>query len=168
MPRAWVVAAALLAVGCSSVRNGDAESVGETASQQEGVRITMERLPCFGTCPHYSVTLAGDGTVTWNGVRFVQTVGAATARVEPSVVSRLVETLTDGGWFEFEERYVMDAPACGPYHTDAPRVKATLAANGRSRSIEHDFGCGGAPEKLRELYDAIDRAAGTQRWIGTR
>ncbi|HSJ08565.1 MAG TPA: DUF6438 domain-containing protein [Longimicrobiales bacterium] len=162
-----LAATALLVAGCSTAANGSAEDADGIASSQEDTRISLQRLPCFGTCPVYTVVITGDGTVTFTGQQHVQTMGTATARIEPSAVAALVKELEDGGYFTFADRYEMDAPACGMYHTDAPRANTTVTTTARTKTILHDFGCGGAPTALRGLEDAIDRVAGTARWIGT-
>lgn len=156
-------------MGCSAAGNGTADEVGASASAQaDDVRISMERLPCFGTCPVYTVTITGDGLVTFNGQSHVQTVGEATARIEPAAVAALVAELEKGGFFSFADSYTLDSPACGAYHTDAPRANTTVRTAARSRTVQHDFGCNGAPAALRRLEEAIDRTAGTSRWIGPR
>jgi hypothetical protein len=36
----------------------------------------------------------------------------------------------------------------------------------RSKQIEHDHGCGGAPLALNVLESRIDEALGSERWTG--
>src|SRR5690606_29770198 len=144
-----LAAAALLVAGCSTAANGSAEDADGVASSQEDTRISLQRLPCFGTCPVDTVAIPGEGAVTFTGQQHVQTVGTATARIEPSAVTALVKELEDGGYFTFADRYEMDAPACGLYHTDAPRANTTVATTARTKTVLHDFGCAGAPAALR-------------------
>src|SRR5260221_14226444 len=60
-----------------------------TAQDQTGL-ITLERGVCFGTCPSYMVTLAADGSVTWEGRDFVRTKGKATAHIKPEAFNKRV------------------------------------------------------------------------------
>jgi hypothetical protein len=128
--------------------------------------VTLERGPCFGTCPVYRVSLEGNGTVRFEGTRFVSRVGADTSRVAPEAVDRLVRSLDDGGFFALADAYVPDAPACGLYHTDAPTVTISVQAPGRTKSVRHDHGCRDAPDQLTSFEHLIDSVAGTARWTG--
>lgn len=128
--------------------------------------VTLERGPCFGTCPVYRVSLAGDGTVGFVGTRFVSRMGTDTSRVAPEVVNRLVQSLDAAGFFALADAYVPDAAACGLYHTDAPTVSITVRVPGRDKTVRHDHGCAGAPAELTRLEHLIDSVAGTARWTG--
>lgn len=157
---------ALLAAGaCAPAQNGSPGD-GAAAAVSGDSRITMQRLPCYGTCPVYRVTIAADGTVTFDGERHVAASGTHTATVAAADAAALMRELDAAGFFGLEEKYVYPAQACGSYHTDAPRVLLTLVLDGRSRTVEHDHGCGGAPALLRTLQDRVDEVAGTARWIG--
>ena len=136
------------------------------AASASGTVITLERGPCFGTCPVYRVSLLGNGTVQFEGMRFVNRVGADTSRVAPEAVDRLVRSLDAGGFFALADAYVSDAPACGLYHTDAPTVTISVQAPGRTKSVRHDHGCRDAPDQLTSLEHLIDSVAGTARWTG--
>lgn len=168
MKAALALMAAAVLTGCSTAANGEAERVDVSAAALEHVEISMQRLPCFGTCPVYSVSIRGDGTVTFTGEQHVMTRGTATRTIDVEDVASLLRRLEEGGYFSFADNYTMNAPACGMYHTDAPRAITVVRTAERTKRIEHDFGCSGAPAALRRLQDAIDRTAGTARWIGPR
>jgi hypothetical protein len=125
--------------------------------------VTLERSPCFGTCPVYRVSLSGDGTVAFVGTRFVSREGTTTTRVAPDRVERLVRSLEAAGYFALADEYVAEAPACGRYATDAPTVTTSVRAGGRSKTVRHDHGCAGAPAALTRLERLIDSVAGTAR-----
>jgi len=129
-------------------------------------RVTLERGPCFGTCPVYRVTLSGSGLIEFVGTRFVSRVGADTVRVAPEAVDSLVRSLEAGGFFILAGDYVPDAPACGRYSTDAPTVSLSVETSGRAKTVRHDHGCGGAPAALTGFEHLVDSVAGTARWIG--
>jgi Domain of unknown function (DUF6438) len=163
-PRVWMrafltAAAASLAAACARPA-----SPGPSADAS-AVRITLERGPCFGTCPVYSVTLDGSGAVLFEGRRFVADTGISTGRVPPARIDSLVAELTAGGYFEFADRYRAGEPGCERYATDLPSVNTEVRIGGRSKRIEHDHGCMGAPQALTALEGRIDSAAGVARWI---
>lgn len=128
--------------------------------------VSLERTPCFGTCPVYRVTISRSGAVRFVGKHHVTTKGAAAAEIPPTRVDGLLLELEKGGYFGFADAYVMDAPACGQYATDSPTVITSATAGGRSKTIRHDYGCQAAPGELARLERLIDDVAGTDRWTG--
>ncbi len=162
----------LLVLACSG-RPGspavDSTSTPAPASAEEnaGPVATLERTPCFGTCPVYQVSIFRDGTVKFVGKQHVKQKGEATVSVSRGAVDSLLAELESAGFFDFADEYVMDSPACGPYATDSPTVITSLATGGRTKRIRHDYGCSGAPAELRPLEQKIDDVAGTSRWIGS-
>jgi hypothetical protein len=161
MSRPAGVALLLALVACGPRRT---QTPAPDAAGAGGSVVTLERGPCFGTCPVYRVSLSAHGTVAFVGTRFVTRVGADTARVAPTAVDSLVRSLEAGGFFSLADAYVPDAPACGRYHTDAPTVSVSVQAAGRAKTVRHDHGCGGAPEELTGFEHLIDSVAGTARW----
>jgi uncharacterized protein DUF6438 len=168
--RFLVVASASLAAACARPASPGASAAGPaTAAGQapadSAVRVRLERGPCFGTCPVYSVTLDGSGAILFEGRRFVADTGISTGSVPPARVDSLVAELAAGGYFELADRYRAGEPGCERYATDLPSVITEVRAGGRSKRIEHDHGCMEAPEALTVLEGRIDSVAGVARWI---
>lgn len=166
---AAALASISVAAACSPAQNGTVDgSHPPSAVVDADSYIEMQRLPCFGTCPVYSVRIVADGTVTFDGERFVEATGVSTATIEPAAAAHLMHELVAGGFNELPARYTHDAKDCGSYHTDAPRVILTLRMSGREKTVEHDYGCSDAPESLRRMQTLVDSVAGVARWIGSR
>lgn len=170
-PRMWTrvflaTASVSLAAACARPAPAGSAVAGPTAAAGEApVRIRLERGPCFGTCPVYSVTLNGSGAVLFEGRRFVADTGVSTGRVPPARVDSLLAELAAGGYFDWADRYAAGEPGCERYATDLPLVVTEVRAAGRSKRIEHDHGCMEAPEALTALEERIDSVAGVARWI---
>jgi hypothetical protein len=128
--------------------------------------VTLERTPCFGTCPVYQVAISRSGTVRFVGKQHVSRQGEASAEIPAARVDSLLLELRAGGYFEFADAYVMGSPACGQYATDSPMVITSATSGGRTKTIRHDYGCNAAPQELGRLERRIDEVAGTSRWIG--
>jgi hypothetical protein len=159
----------IIMAACSPAQNGSVDSANPSvAVVSADSRITMQRLPCFGTCPVYTVEIAADGSVTFSGERWVDSIGTSTARVGPAAAAALMQELATAGFFDLEDRYTHDAKVCGSYHTDAPRVNLTLRVSGREKTVEHDYGCSDAPPVLRVLQERVDSVADVGRWVGRR
>jgi hypothetical protein len=127
--------------------------------------VTLERTPCFGTCPVYRVAISRSGAVTFSGKHHVAQPGQARATIPPERVDSLLAELEAAGYFGFADEYVMDSPACGMYATDSPTVITSATRQGETKTIRHDRGCSAAPPELSRLEQRIDEVAGTGRWV---
>ena len=156
-----LVAVVIAVVACSRREPAPAAAAPET-----GPAVALERTPCFGTCPVYTVVIARGGEVTFTGTRHVAQAGQATATIPPERVDSLLTELEAAGYFGFADAYVMDSPACGLYATDSPTVITSVTREGKTKTIRHDRGCSAAPPELSQLEQRIDEVAGTARWVG--
>jgi hypothetical protein len=156
-----------LAAGCSRP-SADVEpgAPRARASASDSARISLERRPCFGTCPVYTVTLEGSGVVRFEGVRFVKDSGTSVRTVPPARVDSLLGELEAAGYFTFADRYAMGEPTCPRYASDLPTIITQVRIGARLKRIEHNRGCADAPERLSMLERRIDEVAGTERWVG--
>jgi hypothetical protein len=123
------------------------------------VRITLERSVCFGFCPDYTVSITGDGQVTYEGRRFVNVTGRQTATIPAADVARLLARFDAAGFNNLRDEYRAQV-------TDLPTSIITLERNGRTKRVLDYGGTGaGMPETVRELQAEIDRTANTGRWV---
>jgi hypothetical protein len=156
---------ACLAVACAPAPQPSADAASRpvpTAPES----VTLERGPCFGTCPVYVVTLGRDGSVRFEGRRFVADTGISTGTVPPARVDSLFTELQSAGYFEFADSYRSGDAVCRRYATDLPTVITEVRLDGRVKRIEHDRGCAEAPAVLSQLENRIDDVAGVARWVG--
>jgi len=129
---------------------------------EPGVAITLERTACFGACPIYTVTIFEDGTVRYNGERFVDVTGEQTSEIEPETVARMVEAFENAGYFDWDEAY--DEMTI----TDAPSVITSVTRDGETHRIHRYTGDSSAPLALAFLEAWIDEMANTQQWTGVQ
>ena len=167
-PMAALAALAALAACSPRPPAGDnpAPSAETDAAGTAAPAVTLERTPCFGACPVYQVTISRSGAVRFVGTHHVTQQGEVTAEIPAARVDSLLRELEAGGYFGFADAYVMDSPACGQYATDSPTVITCASADGRTKTIRHDYGCNAAPPELARLERRIDEVAGTSRWTG--
>jgi hypothetical protein len=128
--------------------------------------IVLERTPCFGGCPVYTLSVSASGEVSYQGRAHVRRLGAAGGRISKQRVDSLLEELDRAGYFSFADKYLPSEPACGRYATDSPSAITTVTHRGRSKTIVHDYGCGSAPAALVVLERRIDEVLGSDRWTG--
>ena len=68
-------------------------TLGKSLSQPaagERFVVKLERDPCYGLCPSYTVEVDADGAVRYHGRKFVGVRGPVSSRVDAAGVSRLV------------------------------------------------------------------------------
>lgn len=130
--------------------------------------ISLERTPCFGTCPVYTIAVSPSGRVTFEGRAHVRLLGTATGQIPRQRVDALLIELERAGYFRFAGRYAVSEPTCGRYVTDLPTVISTASLKRRTKRIEHDHGCGSVPGALAVLEKRIDEVLGSSQWIGSK
>jgi hypothetical protein len=126
--------------------------------------ITLERTACFGTCPVYSVRITGDGDVEYVGKDYVRVVGPARRRISVAAVRQLLDMVERAGYFEMEPeyRFLTGPNGARGVVTDLPTTTTSVRiGERRHRIVDYAW----APDALRDVERAIDRTAGTARWI---
>jgi Domain of unknown function (DUF6438) len=125
----------------------------------DGVRVKLTRTGCFGSCLGYEVTVAGDGTVSFNGDHFVAVPGTHVAHVSTETVRALVREFQKADFFSAKDRYQGN-------WTDNPTQTLGLTIAGRTKVVVDYVGTdAGLPLTIRNLEAAVDEAAGTARWV---
>jgi hypothetical protein len=124
------------------------------------LRITLKRTLCFGTCPAYSVTIDGDGNVTFDGQTYVANKGRRIDRIAPEQVKLLFAAFQKSDFFWLFDSYSSRI-------TDMPTYVVTLVYDGHSKTVTDYAGLHiGMPQAVADLESLIDKTADTERWIG--
>jgi len=139
---------------------GTAEPV-PVSTIDSDTRVMLERTECYGSCPVYSLSIAGDGTVAYFGKKYVNVKGAASRQVSVSDVQALVDQMLQADYFSLS---VPEACPAG-LSTDAPGATTSLTLNGRTHTVYHYYGNACAPADLGSLEDAIDILADSAAWL---
>jgi len=144
---------------CGLADGGASRSIDSTVDGD--TRITLERGECYGSCPVYSLSIAGDGTVSYFGEMYVNVKGPASKQVPVSDVQALVDQMLDADYFNLS--VPDDCPA--GVSTDAASATTSLTLDGQTHTVDHYFGNHCAPSALHPLQDAIDSAAAIDTWL---
>ena len=141
-----------------------------------GTTISLTRSACYGTCPNYTVVIHGDGQVRFSTNlepvsavdalhrQFAQSRGVLLAgthvdHVPAQSVAALLAQFQHVGFWHLRDRYAARV-------TDNPTQIITLETGGRRKRVVDYVGTeAGMPQSVRDLEDAIDRVAGTARWV---
>jgi hypothetical protein len=157
----------LLALACAP-RNAAPPAAERTtqASAASHSAVSLERTPCFGGCPVYRIAVSPAGMLTYEGKANVRLIGMASGQIPAKRVEALLIELERAGYFTFANRYALSEPTCVRYSTDSPTTISSATFRGRTKRIEHDYGCGGVPGALTLLEKRIDEVLGSDRWTG--
>lgn len=138
--------------------------------------ITLERSACYGSCPVYRVTIEGNGQVSFttdtapvDGVDAVHREyqpatgvlvgGFHSDKVSTEQVASLVAKFEKAKFWGLKDTYRATV-------TDSPTYIVTLQAGDRKKVVVDYVGeSAGMPAVVTQLEEAIDRVAGTDRWV---
>jgi hypothetical protein len=117
--------------------------------------ITLERTPCYGTCPVYVLTLRRDGSAEYRGYMFVERMGQFRGRVEPGAFTHLADCAVDSGIWKRRKSYFEPI-------TDAATAVLTVRGDGWEREVRNYAGA--APAAHSVLESAVDAVAEQIVW----
>lgn len=107
--------------------------------------VTLERTACYGTCPMYKVTLKSDGTIIYEGQRFVETLGTYTGTAYG--FERLAQLILAANYFNLKDEYTRPI-------TDMPSAITSVVRGGKRKVISNYADTG--PVELWGIEMAID------------
>ncbi|MEH6697429.1 MAG: DUF6438 domain-containing protein [Brevundimonas sp.] len=124
--------------------------------------VSLIRTSCFGTCPHYWVTVRGDGQVRYCGVSNVLTLGRQSGTIPARDALALIRHVETSDFLSLNDEYESDV-------TDNPTYVLVLRAGGVEKHV-HDYAGvdAGMPPVVRQLQDDVDRVSRSSQWVGSR
>jgi hypothetical protein len=121
--------------------------------------ISLSRSGCFGSCPGYSVTIHGDGKVSYKGNWYVSIEGEHTAHISPEAARQLLERFRSANFFALKSEYRAGV-------TDNPTYCLELQIGAKKKIITDYVGeWVGMPAAVTQLEDAVDQTADSARWV---
>src|SRR6185436_1621157 len=115
--------------------------------------------------PVYSVSIAGDGTVTYIGGGGVRTLGKRTHKTKPEMVAALVAEFEQAGFWSLRDRYedVELGNGVVRHISELPSTTVVYSVAGKTKSVYDYYG---TPAVVRHLEDRIDEIANSRRYTG--
>jgi Domain of unknown function (DUF6438) len=124
------------------------------------VRISLLRTRCYETCPAYRVEVSGDGTVVYQGEKYVAQIGKRTARIPKESVERLVASFRDADFYSLDDDYKQSA-------FDIPTFGISIEIDGLAKKVTDYNGLFiGMPFSVVNLERLVDEVADTKKWTG--
>ncbi len=116
--------------------------------------IEMDKNPCFGTCPHYSLTIYENGYASFEGKRDVKKMGLHTKKLTTKEYEGIHRAFKASNFFELQDNYPSDLP-------DAPKTVITYHKNGASKTVTGDFT---RPQIVLSLDKILSQIAESDSW----
>jgi hypothetical protein len=135
-------------------------SASPDASGPLDVEFTLTRSLCYGVCPEYQLIIKADGTVIYDGSKYVSKHGHVVDHIPVADVEALARKFDDAHF----ERLNVPEP-CDRMATDNATNLIRVRRNGLLHEVSHYLGNMCAPKELAGLADAIDKTAKTERWV---
>ncbi len=118
--------------------------------------IKIERTPCYGKCPTYSVELKPDGKLIYNGKANVKMLGIFDGQISKEQAAKIFKEYEKNNFLKLQNKYVVLA-------TDLPSLVVEVVQNRVGKKIlRADAG----PAFLRQLAEDIDHLVETVKWKG--
>lgn len=126
--------------------------------------ITLQRTECYGECPSYKLTIRGDGSILYEGYKFVRVKGIQKSKIARSDVQDLLKSFIAIDYFGLRDAYMTIKYPDGTESvvTDLPTTLTSLTMGLDSKTVEDYVG---APEPLKILEHKIDEVVGSKRWV---
>jgi hypothetical protein len=131
----------LVLFACGSSKKGT-----EIKEIKKELIISLERTPCYGTCPIYKIKIFSDGSAFYHGERFVEKIGNYEFSVSKETLNYILKKADEIGFFELEDKYTANI-------TDLPKT-ITFIKNGKHKKRVVDYY--GAPKTLKEFESLVD------------
>lgn len=126
-------------------------------------KIVLERTPCFGTCPVYTLAVHSSGLIEFAGTNHVKAKGTQTGKISAQSFARLVKKIEEIDFFNLRDRYDGKNPdGTGSTVTDLPTRKTTVTRGDQTKTVEDYFR---GPPGLVELELLIDELAKSEKWV---
>lgn len=122
----------------------------DTSSQQ--FFASLQRSPCFGKCPTFTMTIYTDGLVEFEGVSNVDMIGKFTTTISNKQLEDFVHTSRAIGFHELKDKY--DGPV-----SDFPSATITMDVDGVRKEVYRRYDYPKRILTLENMFDALLESA---------
>ncbi len=123
-------------------------------SVRDPLFFSLERTPCFGKCPAYTVTINADGSAKYVGRDFAPHEGTFTGHVEKVTMQRLLDRAKAIGFFGMMDSYDGEV-------TDLPSTIIRVSAAGKDKKV---FGRYKTPPAFKPFAAYADSLLSPVKW----
>ncbi len=125
------------------------------------VTIELQRTPCYGICPIYTLRVWGNGLVAYHG-EFGLVKGDRIGHIGPFEAWRLVWVALSGGFMRLDDIYTN-----GNEDEEGSRTCVSFGPFAKCVQVTFSLTAPMPPAGLRALNTLIDRVTRSEQWTGT-
>jgi hypothetical protein len=114
----------------------------------------MEKGPCFGRCPVFTLTIYDNGIASYEGERFTDRLGVYVKTISPTQLKELKDAFVKANVWRFKDVYRGQIP-------DLQTVTITYYEGDESKSV---MGKDGRPDEIMELEEMLDEIVNEEGW----
>lgn len=118
---------------------------------------SIDRSPCFGTCPTYKMTIYTDGFVELEGIRFIPMIGNYTTTVSKATLENFKTQAKAVGFMGLDDRY--DGAI-----SDVPSATTVMVLDGVRKEVYRRFDY---PQRILILEKCFDSLMETEKWVSS-
>ena len=126
--------------------------------QQLPKLLEYSKSPCYGTCPHFTMTVYQDGWTVFEGKRFTEKEGIATLQLNPEQLQTLLDHCKAADIWSTEKAYGMRIQ-------DLPTTTVHLYEGDREKSVQWKMR---QPDRLKTLDGQLMQLVTDQGWVAKR
>jgi len=136
---------------------GEGMSEKEPAVRPAFVMASVQKTPCFGKCPTFTITFDAKGYATYEGKKHVDRMGKWRATIGGRECSMILAEAQKIGYFSLPKT----CPANGKFIADLPFTITTLEFGNQKHQIRNNMD---APQELINYENYLIELAETLDW----
>jgi hypothetical protein len=137
----------------------------EKSSIPEGIDpnllVSLNRTPCFGSCPSYKVEIFEDGSVKYKGSGYVKRIGFFTAKADGDFIAQIMKQAASVSYMKFQNRY----PAENIEIADLPQTISYVRMGKEGKLIQNKMD---APKELVAFERWLEKHIEGLVWVETK
>lgn len=124
----------------------------------DSLLASITRTPCYGRCPHYTISIYKTGLVVYDGKQFVNKTGIHTTRLSEEKLEEIKNMAAQLNYYNLEDKYES-------HMTDLPSCTTTMNTEKGKKEIFH---YGKAPDNLIKFERYLDGLFANQEWVSSK
>ena len=123
--------------------------------------VSLNRTPCFGSCPAYTVEIFQDGTVKYKGSGYVKRIGFFTATADADFIAQIMKQAETVNYKGFQNRY----PAENVEIADLPQTISYVRMGKEGKLVQNKLD---APKELVAFERWLEKHIEGLKWTQTK
>jgi hypothetical protein len=119
--------------------------------------VSLNRTPCFGSCPAYKVEIFKDGTVKYNGIGYVKRLGFFTSKADEIFIAEILKQAETINYMKFSNRYPIENVEI----SDMPQTISYIRLGSVGKMIQNNLD---APKELVAFERWLEKCIENLKW----